>query len=215
MIRQIAATRALLLGAALCNAGFWILAAVIGTFFGAAATRHALWFPSQLLHVLGALLVIPAIPALMLFARQPGSKLSAWAGSLAMIGSALFAADGVIALSVFPTVAANARDLLEPYGAMNRGIMLGTYIAISAVNMTGWILVAVALWNGRAPNWIAGMLLAGALLSNLPPGLVPLMILAIGGLLWSAALVLFANDPSQTAPRDTAPLTRRRSSTIT
>jgi hypothetical protein len=210
VIRQTGATKALLFGAALCSAGFWILAAVIGSFFGVAGARHPLWIPSQLLHVLGALLVIPAIPGLTLFARRPDDRLATWAASLAMIGSALFAADGLIALSVFPILADNARELLEPLGAMNRGLMLATYIVVGAVNTIGWILVAVALWGGRAPNWATGLLVVGAALFNLPSGLVPMLVRALGGLLWSAALLRFATDESLSRGNDTAPMRRIR-----
>jgi hypothetical protein len=200
-------TRALLIGAAACTTLFWILALVIGSFAGYQAVQHPLWIPSQLLHVIGALLVIPAIPALMSNARSPYGESSMWAGALAMIGSALSAADGVIALSVFPTLADNARMLLDATGAMNGGIMLGTYIAIGAINMFGWIAVGAALWKGRMRNWSVGLLIAGAVLFNLPPGPVPLVVLAIGGVLWSAALVVLALD-SIGPSSDTAPMRR-------
>lgn len=210
MIRQTVPTRALLAAAALCSASFWILAFAIGSFVGAAAVRHPLWFPSQLLHVLGALLVIPAVPGLTLFARRPDGVLTFWATAIAMIGSALFAADGLIALSVFPALADSARELLEPLGAMNRGIMLATYVAVGAVNMIGWVLVAVSLWGGHAPKWAVGSLLAGAVFFNLPPGPVPLFVLVIGGLLWSAALLRFAADDSLAGGVETAPMRRIR-----
>ena len=38
--------RWLLIGAALCSAGFWILAMVIGSFVGYDVVNHALWIPS-------------------------------------------------------------------------------------------------------------------------------------------------------------------------
>src|SRR5438105_7286943 len=122
--RHAAAARALLIAAAIATAAFWIFAAAIGSFAGSKAALHPFWVLSQLLHVLGALLVIPAIPALLLVGQRSDNALSWWSAVTAMIGSALFAADGVIALSVFPTIAENARELLEPLGAMNRGVML-------------------------------------------------------------------------------------------
>jgi hypothetical protein len=207
--RQTDITRWLLIGAAGCSAAFWGLALVIGSFVGYAAVEHPLWIPSQLLHVLGALLVIPAIPGLMMFARSPYGALAPWSAAVAMIGSALFAADGVIALSVFPTLADNARMLLEPGQAMGSGIMLATYVVVGAVNMIGWIMVGAALWNGRAPNWITGLLLAGAVLFNLPPGPVPLFVLAIGGVLWSVALFVYARELAA-GTTDTAPIKRMR-----
>ena len=190
--RNSSAAKALLIAAALSTAAFWILAAAIGSFVGSKAALHPFWFLSQLLHVLGALLVIPAIPALLLLGERSDSALTWWAAVLAMIGSALFAADGLIALSVYPTLAENARELLEPLGAMNRGKMLATYIVVSAIHMIGWILVGVALWGGRAPKWTIAILIAGAVLSNLPPGPVPLFVLATGGLLWSGAILWLA-----------------------
>ena len=210
-MRPTATTRGLLIAAAVCNAVFWVLALVIGSFVGASAVRHPLWIPSQLLHVLGALLVMPAIPSLTAVARQPYGVLATWGGALAMIGSALFAADGVIALSVFPTLASNARMLLEPWGAMNTGLMLATFIVIAAVNMVGWILLGAALWGGRLRNWSIATLIAGAILFNLPPGPVPLFVLALGGLAWSAALVVIALDASP-ATVETAPIKRMRRS---
>ena len=197
--RHSAAARALLIAGAIATAAFWILAVAIGSFVGSKVALHPFWFLSQLLHVLGALLVIPAIPALLLVGQRSDSHLSWWAAVIAMIGSALFAADGLIALSVFPTLAENARELLEPLGAMNRGAMLATYIVVSAVHMIGWILIGVALWGGHAPKWTAGMLIAGAVLSNLPPGPVPLFVLALGGLLWSAAILWLAQLTSESS----------------
>lgn len=209
MNRPSSFTRALLIAAAACTTLFWALALVIGSFAGYEVVQHPLWIPSQLLHVVGALLVIPAIPALMTNARSPYGDAATWTGALAMIGSALFAADGVIALSVFPVLANNARMLLDPSGAMNGGIMLATYIAIGAINMIAWLLVGAALWNGRMRNWAVALLIAGAVLSNLPPGPVPLVVLAIGGVLWSTALLVFALD-SVGPSSDTAPIKRMR-----
>jgi hypothetical protein len=197
--RNATAAKALLTAAALATAAFWILAAAIGSFVGSKVALHPFWFLSQLLHVLGALLVIPAIPAILLLGQRSDSGLTYGAAVVAMIGSALFAADGLIALSVFPTLAENARELLEPLGAMNRGAMLTTYIVVSAIHMIGWILVGVALWGGRAPKWTVAMLLAGAVLSNLPPGPVPLLVLALGGLLWSAAVLWLAQMTSESS----------------
>jgi hypothetical protein len=197
--RHSASARALLVASGIATAAFWILAAAIGSFVGSKVALHPFWFLSQLLHVAGALLVIPAIPALLLVGQRSDSYLSWWAAVVAMIGSALFAADGLIALSVFPTLAENARELLEPLGAMNRGAMLATYIVVAAVHMVGWILIGAALWGGRAPTWTVGMLIAGAVLSNLPPGPVPLFVLALGGLLWSGAILWIAQLTSESS----------------
>jgi hypothetical protein len=169
---------------------FWVLAAILGTFVGAEIVRHRLWFPSQLLHTLGALLVMVALPGLC--GQVSGKRYYATIPLMAaMAGTALFAADGLIALSVFPTLANVAPQLLDLSGAMNRGTMLTTYIVVSATNMLGWVALAASLWRSGTPSVRRPLICVGvgAVLFNLPPGPVPLALLALGGLLWSIGLV--------------------------
>jgi hypothetical protein len=45
-----------LIGGAICMAGFWLLAALLGSFAGAAAANDRFWVPAQALHCLAALL---------------------------------------------------------------------------------------------------------------------------------------------------------------
>ena len=180
---------AALIGGGVASALFWLLAAKLGTFAGEAVVRDPLWVPGQLLHVLGALLVLVGLPGLFAVHRQRAGALGLVGGVLALIGTALYAADGIIALSVFPTLASAGPEILSPTGAMNRGPMLATFIAISAINLIGWVLFAAGLLRVRTlPRVTVSLLLVGGILFNLPPGPVSIIVLAAGGVLWGLAL---------------------------
>jgi hypothetical protein len=180
---------AALIAGGLASALFWVLAAKLGTFAGDAVVRDPLWVPSQLLHVFGALLVLVGLPALFAVHRHHAGALGLVGGVLAFVGTALFAADGIIALSVFPTLAKAGPEILSPTGAMNSGPMLATFIAISAINLIGWVLFAAGLLRARAlPRLTVSLLMLGGILFNLPPGPVSIVVLAAGGVLWGFAL---------------------------
>jgi len=65
-----------LIGGAVCMAGFWLLAALLGSFAGAAVTHDPLWVPAQALHILAALLTLFGIFGL--YAGQQ-EKMGCWA----------------------------------------------------------------------------------------------------------------------------------------
>jgi hypothetical protein len=171
-----------LLVAGVANAIFWLLVIPLGTFVGAAASLNPLWMPSQFLHTLAALLALFGL--IGLYARQGdrNGRLGLIGFVLALFGTGFYLADAVIALIVFPIAAASAPALVAADGALN---MSPAYIVFAVIFMVGYILFGLTLLRESAlPRAATGLLIAGAILANLPPGLVPMFILIVGGVLW-------------------------------
>jgi hypothetical protein len=175
-----------------CIALFWILALAVGSFAGAGATQHPLWIPGQLMHVAGAMFTLFGLLGLYAVQRRQTGRLGLVGFALALVGTALFLADGLIALIIFPAVAARAPELIAPDGALNRGSVLAAFILISATTMIGYVLFGVATLRAALfPRAAAILWLIGAVLFNLPPGPVPMIVLATGGVLWGASAIWF------------------------
>ncbi|RPI49744.1 MAG: hypothetical protein EHM56_11910, partial [Chloroflexi bacterium] len=117
-----------LISGAVCMAGFRLLAAMLGSFAGAAVTYDPLWVPAQALHILAALLSIFGIFGLYAIQCEQTGVLGLVGFVLTTIGTMLFFADGLIALVIYPALADAAPDLLAVTGAMNRGAVLVTFI---------------------------------------------------------------------------------------
>jgi hypothetical protein len=178
---------AALIVSGVCSALFWVLAALLGTFAGAGVVQRLSWVPAQALHVVGAMLSIFGFMSLYAVERRETGLVGLVGFVLATVGNTLFLADGLVALAIFPALATNAPALLMPSGAMNQGGVLVLFIAIAAINMVGQVLFGFVTWRAAVfPRAAAVLLVAGGLLFNLPPGPLPLIILAFGGVLWSA-----------------------------
>jgi hypothetical protein len=181
---------AALVGGGVATAAFWFLAASVGTFVGAAAARHPAWIPSQLLHVIGALLSLFGLIGVFMAHRERMGVIGLVGFVLAVTGSVLFAADGIIALAIFPALAAAAPEMLTATGAMNRGAVLLMFILFAAVNMIGLLVFGAAMLMARVvPRAAALLFVVGGVLFNLPPGPVPMIVLCTGGVLWSVAVI--------------------------
>jgi hypothetical protein len=173
-----------------CTALFWILALPVGSFAGADATQHSLWIPGQLMHVIGAMFIPFGLLGLYAAQRRQTGRLGLVGFALALVGTALFLTDGLIALIIFPAVAARAPELLAPDGALNRGSVLAAFVAIAATNMIGYVIFGLAtLRAGLFPRGAAILWLIGAVLFNLPPGPLPMVVLATGGVLWGVSAI--------------------------
>jgi hypothetical protein len=171
-----------LLVAGIANAIFWLLVLPIGTFAGVAASLNPLWVPSQFLHTLAALLALFGL--IGLYTRQ-GDR-SGWLGLsgfvIALFGTGFYLADAVIALVVFPIAATNAPSLVAADGALNTS---PAYIVFAVIFMVGYILLGISLLRASAlPRAATLLLIVGAVLANLPPGLAPMLILIVGGVVW-------------------------------
>jgi hypothetical protein len=189
-VKLVRLSGAALVAGGVCVSLFWILVAPLRTFAGADVVRHPLWTPSQSLHVAGALLAMYGIVGLYAAIRRTAGLFGVVGFVLALAGMALFLADGLVALAVFPALAAVAPDTLAPDGAMNQGSVLILFIAIAAVNMIGqMVLGTLLLQSGSFPRAAVLLVLVGGLVFNLPPGPVPLPVVAAGGVLWGAGAV--------------------------
>ena len=183
-------TRVALVSSGILTGVFWAIAWMLGSFVGPEVVLKPLWVPSQALHVAGAIFALFAIIGLSgLLGRKLG-RLGFAGLVLAGIGTMCFFADGVIALSIFPALA-NADDrLLTTSGAINRPPVFLTFVAFAVSSMIGYLVLGTAILRARAlPATPVCLLMAGAVAANLPPGPVPPMVIALGGIIWSAAMV--------------------------
>jgi hypothetical protein len=173
-----------------CTALFWILALAVGSFVGAEVTRHPLWVPGQLMHVAGALFTLFGLIGLYAAERRHAGQLGLVGFVLAVLGTALFLADGLIALIIFPAVVDRAPELLGSDGALNQGTVLAAFIVIAATTMIGYVTFGVAsLRAGLFPRGAVILWIVGTVLFNLPPGPVPMVVLATGGVLWGVSAI--------------------------
>ncbi len=179
-----------LIGGAVCMAGFWILAGVLGSFAGAAVTHSPLWVPSQALHILAALFTLFGIAGLYAVQREQSGALGLVGFVIATVGTVLFFADGLIALAIYPALAEAAPDLLDVTGAMNSGGVLIAFILMAATAMIGYVVFGVAVWRaGILPRAAALLFLLGGILFNLPPGPIPMPVLTFGGVVWAVGAI--------------------------
>jgi hypothetical protein len=171
-----------LLVAGIANALFWLLVVPIGTFAGATASLSQLWVPSQLLHTLAATLALFGLVGLCARLGDQIGRLELTGFVLALFGTGFYLADAVLALVVFPIVATSAPALMAADGALN---MSPVYTVFAVAFMVGYILFGIALLRASAmPRAATLLLMIGAILANLPPSLVPMLILIVGGVVW-------------------------------
>ena len=153
--------------------------------------RHVL--PGQALHILAALLTLFGIFGLHAIQREQMGVLGLVGFVLTTIGTTLFFADGLIALTIFPALAVAAPNLLSVTGAMNSGAVLVAFIIIAATAMIGYVVFAVAILRaGILPRAAALLFLLGGVLFNLPPGPVAMIVLTIGWIIWAVGSVWLA-----------------------
>ena len=173
-----------------CTGLFWALAWRLGSFVGAEVTRDALWVPAQALHVLGAVLALFGLIGLQaLYGAKTGTG-GLVGFVLSVIGAICFFADGVIALVLFPVLASADPRLFNAEGALNSPSVFFTFVVFAVFLMLGYVLFAVTLLRADARmRQPAALLIAGAVVSNLPPGPVSPLVIAAGGILWSVAML--------------------------
>jgi hypothetical protein len=159
------------------NAVFWLLALRIGA-FDAGATSDPLWPSSQLLHVVAAASLFVGVFGLHAFQLRRLGDAGDVAFALLVIGILSYLADGLIALVALQPVLDTAPFL---------------FVIFAVLGMLGGVAYAIVSYlRGRAPRSASVLLGLGAILMNLPPGPVPLWVLAVGGELLSAAALWFA-----------------------
>jgi hypothetical protein len=190
---------------------FWALALGLGSFVGADVVRNSLWGPAQWLHVAGAMLAVLGLVGLYAAAWERMGRLGLAGFALALAGTVCFFTDGVIALAVFPALAASAPQTLALSGAMNTAPTFVAFVAFSAIFMTGYLVLGAALLRARifaaAPVVV---LMAGAVLANLPPGPVPSVVIAVGGIFWGAAAAWLGYRLASRSRRSAARIALRR-----
>jgi hypothetical protein len=168
--------------AGVVNAVFWLLVIPIGTFVGAEASLNPLWGPSQLLHILAAMFALFGLLGLYFRQEDKGGWLGLLGLMLALFGTGFYLADAVLALIVFPIAAVNAPAIIAADGALS---MSPAYIVFAVVFMVGYVLLGIALMRTSSlPHAASLLLIVGAILANLPPGAVPMLVLIAGGMLW-------------------------------
>ena len=102
--------------------------------------------------------------------------------------AALLVVFGFMSVVIFPAIGRSVPAALEASGVMNQGATLILFITIAAINMIGQVAFGVVTWRaGVLPRPAAALLVIGGLLFNLPPGPVPMIVLAAGGVLWGIA----------------------------
>ncbi|MEE9328686.1 MAG: hypothetical protein V3V30_01005 [Parvularculaceae bacterium] len=180
-----------LIASGLLIAAFWLLTYPFEGFAGAEVSTHALFIPGQYLHLIGAIMGVVGYFGLYLTLRDSAGGLAFPAAFIAIVGMTLFAADAVIALVIFPTLAAHAPSLLDAAGPMFTGRVLMFYIICYATHMTGIVLLSalMLLYNRVTITGICAFLLGGIAM-NLPP--IPGMhwIAILGGVLFGFGLLM-------------------------
>jgi len=198
--------------AGVCTTLFWLMAAPLGTFFGVDVVQHPFWTPSQILHVVGALLTIFGVMGLYSAERALTGALGLVGFGLATAGAALFLTDGLIALVVFPALAAATPELFSRTGPLNDGPVLLLFVVIAATNLIGQVVLGFATLRSRLfPGPAALLIMIGGAVANLPVGPVLLVVLSAGGIVWGVGAVwlgvALSKIPAQVFAADERPIT--------
>ncbi len=150
--------------------------------FGPDATRQPTWVLSHSFHAVGALLALFGLIGVFVRQRDEAGALGLLAFIVAFIGTALLVATGLISAYILP----GAPSLLVGAEPTLDAI---PFVLQTVFMIVGYILLAAAIVrSGVLPRWAALAMVVGVVLFDLPPFVVPLIVLTLGGVVFGASL---------------------------
>jgi hypothetical protein len=176
-----------------CLAGF-VLIHPWDQLLGAEIARTERWQIAHTLHFLGALFTLLGLLGIFARQREQLGSLGLVGFVLSFIGNAMFLGTGMITAFIWPMLAVQAPNTVEPGGAIFGWPHSVLAFALTAVTLSiGYILFGIAMMKVRVfPRLSILLLVIGAILGMLPPhpmGALPWGGLVFGGVLYGAALV--------------------------
>jgi hypothetical protein len=140
------------------------------------------------LHFLGATLAAFGFIGVLLRLQERGGRLGLAGGVLTFFGTVWFAGLGLMSFAALPFIAQHDPALMAPDGAFWNGAPNPVFLVGLASFALGHVALGVAVLRGVVglPRWSGPLLILGALLSALPPVVVPTVVLTAGGVLLGA-----------------------------
>ena len=176
--------------AGVVTAIFWLTTVPFDTFAGREVATHPLFVPGQILHLLGAALTALGVVGIFLTSGRHGTVANS-AFLLCFFGALAFLADAAIALVAFPPIANGAPELISSDGLLFTGWAFGFFVGFAVVQMFGYVAFGLVCWASNLfPKAGCVLLMLGAVLANLPPMPGMHLLMVLGGLIWSAGIII-------------------------
>ena len=156
-------------------------------------------------HFAGAALVAFGLIGLHLRQMESAGRLGLLGFILAFFGTVWFAGLGLMSFMALPFIAAHAPDLLAKEGPFWSEPPSPLFLAGLVCFVLGYILLGIAAFRGKVgARWSGLLFIPGALLSIIPPVVVPVPVLTVGGVLFGVGVAwmgysLWSQPEAQTA----------------
>ncbi|NET35303.1 MAG: hypothetical protein F6K19_25290 [Cyanothece sp. SIO1E1] len=186
----------------ICIALFWTTHPW-GRLDGTEVALSPAWLISHNFHFLGACLILLGLVGLYARQMEKAGNLGLIAFMIALVGTAMFVGTGMLSAHLWPFIAIAAPDFVQANGPVF-SLSPPRYVDLLVTGVlliVGYVLMGiVTLRVGILPRMAAWLLIAGAVIFNLPPypifsdlniaGLpVPWILIVVGSLVFGAAFI--------------------------
>jgi hypothetical protein len=163
-----------------------------GEVMGALAMLSQRWIIAHNLHFISAALLLFGVVGLYQAHSHRMSVAGHFAFVMALLGTGLFLAGGVITAAFLPFIAGTAPNVVAPGGPLFHPLIPVLPVSFGLFSL-GWFLLGIVLARaGIYPAWTGWTLAAGVAIQAMPPrpfGPVPWIITNIGWLIMAIGLV--------------------------
>lgn len=162
-----------------------------GEVMGASAMLSQRWLIAHNLHFISAALLLFGVVGLY---QAHSSRMDVgghFAFVLALFGTGLFLAGGVVTAAILPFIAGSAPSVVAPNGPLFHPLIPVLPVSLGLFSL-GWFLLAIKIARGGVyPAWAGWTLAAGVAIQAIPPrpfGPVPWIVTDIG---WTVIAIGF------------------------
>lgn len=173
-----------------------------GEVMGALAMISQRWLIAHNLHFVSAALLLFGVVGLYQAYSIGLSVFGHFAFVMAVLGTGLFLAGGVITAAVLPLIAGSAPNVVAPTGPLFHPLLPVLPVSLGLFSL-GWFLLGIVIARaGISPSWTGWTLAAGVAIQAIPPrpfGPVPWIMTDIGWVVMAVGLVGIAVHGWQSA----------------
>jgi hypothetical protein len=163
-----------------------------GEVMGAMAMLSQRWLVAHNLHFISAALLLFGVVGLYQVHASRMDVGGHFAFVLALLGTGLFLAGGVVTAAILPFIAGSAPNVVGPNGPLFHPLIPVLPVSLGLFSL-GWFLLAIVVARGGVyPAWTGWTLAAGVAIQAIPPrpfGPVPWIVTDIGWIIMAIGFV--------------------------